>query len=62
MEVLRRSAIISSRLIKMIKVVLTNEILKYITEIDENRYKVSYVKLSRSVANKLRKNSKMKSS
>ena len=29
----------------MIKVVLTNEILKYITEIDENRYKVSSVKL-----------------
>ena len=29
----------------MIKVALTNEILKYITEIDKNRYKVSTVKL-----------------
>ena len=46
----------------MIKVILTNEILKYITEIEMNRYKVSTVKLSRSVANKLRKNSKKKSS
>ena len=46
----------------MIKVVLTNEILKYITEIDKNRYKVSSVKLPRSVASKLRKNSKKKSS
>ena len=31
-------------------------------EIDRNRYNVSYVKLSRNVANKLRKNSKKKSS
>ncbi len=46
----------------MIKVTLTNEILKYITEIDKNRYNVSSVKLSKSVANKLRKNSKKKSS
>lgn len=46
----------------MIKVVLTNEILKYITEIEKNRYKVSEVKLPRSVASKLRKNSKKKSS
>ncbi len=46
----------------MIKVTLTNEILKYITEIEKNRYKVSTVNLSRSVANKLRKNSKKKSS
>ena len=46
----------------MIKVNLTNEILKYITEIDRNRYKVSSVKMSRSVANRLRKNSKKKSS
>ena len=46
----------------MIKVTLTNEILKYITEIEKNRYKVSTVKLSKSVANKLRKNSKKKSS
>lgn len=46
----------------MIKVTLTNEILKYITEIDKNRYKVSEVKLLKSVASKLRKNSKKKSS
>ena len=46
----------------MIKVNLTNEILKYITEIDKNRYKVSSVKLPKSVASKLRKNSKKKSS
>lgn len=46
----------------MIKVTLTNEILKYITEIDKNRYKVSEVKLPKSVASKLRKNSKKKSS
>ena len=46
----------------MIKVALTNEILKYITEIDKNRYKVSSVKLSKSVASKLRKNSMKKSS
>ena len=46
----------------MIRVPLTNEILKYITEIDKNRYNVSSIKLSMSVANKLRKNSKKKSS
>jgi len=46
----------------MIKVTLTNEILKYITEIEQNRYKVSSVKLSPIVMNKLRKNSKKKSS
>ena len=46
----------------MIKVTLTNEILKYITEIEKNRYSVSSIKLSKSVANKLRKNSKKKSS
>lgn len=46
----------------MIKVTLTNEILKYITDIEKNRFHVSSVKLSRSVANKLRKNSKKKSS
>ena len=44
----------------MIKVTLSNEILKYITAIDKNRYNVSSVKLSKSVANKLRKNSKKK--
>ena len=46
----------------MIKVTLNNEILKYITEIDKNRYKLSAVKLTRTVVNKLRKNSKKKSS
>ncbi len=46
----------------MIKVKLTNEILKYITEIEKNRYRVSTIKMSRSVASKLRKNSKKKSS
>lgn len=46
----------------MIKPVLSNEILKYITEIEKNRYKVSTVRLSKTVANRLRKNSKKKSS
>lgn len=46
----------------MIKVTLNNEILKYITEIDKNRYKLSAVKLTGMVVNKLRKNSKKKSS
>lgn len=46
----------------MIKVTLNNEILKYITEIEKNRYNVSSVKLSKIVTNKLRKNSKKKSS
>ena len=36
--------------------ILTNEILKYITEIEKNRYRASAVKLPRSVANRLRKN------
>lgn len=46
----------------MIKVVLTNEILKYIMDIEKNRYKVSNVKMSKQVASRLRKNSKKKSS
>ncbi len=46
----------------MIKVSLTNEILKYISEIDKNRYKISSVKLPKSIASKLRKISKKKSS
>ncbi len=46
----------------MIKAKLTNEILKYITEIEKNRYRISTVKMSRSVAGRLRKNSKKKSS
>lgn len=45
----------------MIKVTLTNEMLNYITDIEQNRYKVSSIKLSQSVMNKLRKNSKKKS-
>jgi len=46
----------------MIKVTITNKILKYITEIEKNKYKVSEVNLPISVANRLRKNSKKKSS
>ena len=46
----------------MFRSVLTNDILRYITEIDKNRYHISSVKISRSVASKLRKNSKKKSS
>ena len=46
----------------MIKVTLSNEILKYICEIEKNRYHISSIKLSSNVANKLRKNSKKKSS
>ena len=46
----------------MIKAILTNEILNYIIEIEKNRYRVSTVKMSQSVAGKLRKNSKKKSS
>lgn len=46
----------------MMKVILTNEILKYITDIDKNRYNVFSVKLSKNIADKLRKNSQKKSS
>ena len=46
----------------MIRVTLTNEILKYITEIEKNRYIVSNASLPAAVANRLRKNSKKKSS
>ena len=46
----------------MIKVTLTNEILRYITQIDKNRYAVSAVELTGSVVNRLRKNSKKMSS
>lgn len=46
----------------MIKSVITNEMLKYITSIEENRFRVSDVKLPSIVMNKLRKNSKKKSS
>lgn len=46
----------------MIKITLSNEILKYITEIDKNRYNVSAIQLPRSISSRLRKNSKKKSS
>jgi len=46
----------------MIKVTLSNEILKYISEIDQNRFRVSSAHLSEMAMNKLRKNSKKKSS
>lgn len=46
----------------MIKVNLSNEILRYILEIDKYRYDVSYVKLPVSISDRLRKNSKKKSS
>ena len=46
----------------MIKAVLTNDSLRYITEIEKNRYKVSEINLPRSAASRLRKNSKKKSS
>ena len=46
----------------MIKVTITNDILNLIIEIELNRYKISLVELSQNVLNKLRKNSKKKSS
>ena len=46
----------------MIKVTITNDILNSIIEIELNRYKISLVELSQNVLNKLRKNSKIKSS
>ena len=46
----------------MIKAVLNNEILKYITAIEENRCLVRGAALPASVRNRLRKNSKKKSS
>lgn len=50
------------RMFFMIKAHLSNEMLSYITAIEKNRYKVSEVRLPKTVANKLRKNSKKKSS
>ncbi len=44
------------------KAVLNNEILRLITEIEKNRYLFSGVTLPRSVSDRLRKNSKKKSS
>lgn len=46
----------------MITVTLSNEILNYITEIDKYKYEVSSVTLPKSVTNRLRKNSKKRSS
>jgi len=42
----------------MIKVVLTNEILKKISIIDENRFSLSKTNLTPVTRNRLRKNSK----
>lgn len=46
----------------LIKVTLTNEILKRISEIDENRFSLSTIELPPVTKNRLRKNSKKKSS
>lgn len=46
----------------MIKVVLTNDILKKISFIDENRFSLSTIELQPMTKNRLRKNSKKKSS
>ena len=46
----------------MIKVTLNNDMLKMILKIEENRYKQKNIELPISIANKLRKNSKKKSS
>ena len=46
----------------MIKVSLTNEILKRISAIDENRFSLRLVELPPVTKNRLRKNSKKKSS
>lgn len=49
-------------MISMIKVTLTNDILKKISSIDENRFSLSTIELPVITKNKLRKNSKKKSS
>lgn len=46
----------------MIKVILTNDILKKITAIDENRFSFSTIKLPVTTRNRLKKNSRKKSS
>ena len=46
----------------MIKVTLTNDILKKISAIDENRFSLSNIELPSMTKNRLRKNSKKKSS
>ena len=50
------------RVISMIKVSLTNDILKKISSIDENRFSLSTIELPSVTKNRLRKNSKKKSS
>lgn len=45
----------------MLKVILTNEIVRLIGEIDANRFSAASVRLSPAVENRLRKNSKKKS-
>lgn len=46
----------------MIKVILTNSILKRLSEIDQNKFTLNAVKLPNITMNRLRKNSKKKSS
>ena len=46
----------------VIKVTLTNDILKMISEIDENRFSLSTIEMPPATKNRLRKNSKKKSS
>ena len=46
----------------MLKVTISNQILGYITAIERNRFTASSIPLSRSVTDRLRKNSKKKSS
>ena len=44
----------------VIKVTLTNEILKRISEIDEKRFSLSTIEMPPIIKNRLRKNSKKK--
>ena len=46
----------------MIKVTITNDILKKISAIDENRFYMKTIEIPQVIKNKLRKNSKKKSS
>ena len=46
----------------MIKITLTNDILKKISAIDENRFSLKTIELPQVTTNRLRKNSKKKSS
>ena len=46
----------------MIKVTITNDILKKISAIDENRFYMNTIEIPQIIKNKLRKNSKKKSS